>query len=126
MSRTKVLYTFVIYHYDFCTDIGDISQFSYFKEFEKIDSDDPISETGEIYSGTLYHNNDEYQTVQVVNPSKDEVSDDDEESSPYSQPIYYSQGQFEEYRDPQPAKENSNAGRYENTPSKTEVECLPF
>ena len=114
-------------HYNCCIDIGDISQFSYFKEFEKIDGNDPISETGEVYSGTLYHNNDDYQTVQIVTtPSKDEVSSNDEEGGPYSQPIYYSQGQFEEYRDPKPPKENSNTGRYENTPTTTEVEFYTF
>ena len=115
----------VISRYVSCIDIGDISPFSYFKDFEKVDGKDPISETGEVYSGTLYQNNDDYQTVQIVNPSKDEVSND-EESVPYSQPIFYSQGQYEEYRDPKPPKEDSSPGRYESTPSKTEVEFCHF
>ena len=101
-------------------DIGDISPFSYFKEFEKIGGNVPISENGEVYSGTLYQNNNEYQTVQVVNPSKneDESKEDKEESAPDAQPIFYYKGAYEEYKDPSPPKQD-DSGQY--SPSKPQV-----
>ena len=69
-----------------------------------------------MYSGTLYQNNNEYQTVQVVNPSKgDDESKDDKEDS---QPIFYYKGEYEEYKDPSPPKQE-DSGEY--TPSKTQV-----
>ena len=122
MCLIESVYTSISMSY--FVDIGDISQFSYFKEFEKVNGNDAISDTGEVYSGTLYQNNDNYQTDQVVTPSKDEVPKD-EESSSYYQPIFYSRGEFEEYRDPEPSKDTSGAEKYENTPSNPKVEFSP-
>ena len=101
-------------------DIGDISPFSYFKEFEKLGSNVPISDTGDLYSGTLYQNNNEYQTVKVEKPKEEEKPKDDKEEKP--QPVFYYKGEYEEYKDPTPPKEEeSNSGKYKSPSSNTQV-----
>ena len=63
--------------------------------------------------------------MQVVNPSKEEkVSNaEKEDSESDSQPIFYYQGEYEEYQDSSssPPKEESNSERYESLPLKIEV-----
>ena len=130
----KIRKVIVCFNFGICSiiscyllDIGDISPFSYFKEFENIGGSDPISETGEVYSGTFYQNdqgNNEYKTVQVVNPSKEEEAEEEEETVPDHPPIFYYRDENKANRYPSsPEKENSNSGRYESEPepSKTEV-----
>ena len=100
------------------SDIGDISPFSYFKEFG---GNVPIAETGDVYSGTLYQNNNQYQTVKVEKPSKEEEKPkEDKVEEP--EPIFYYQGEYEEYKDPNPPKqEGSSSGKYKTPSSNTQV-----
>ena len=95
--------------------------FSYFKEFERAGDNDPISETGDVYSGTLYQNDNAYQSVQVVDPPKDDSSQKHEqEYVQYSEPIYYFQESNEnKYPTSSPPKETTK--KYEPIPLQEEV-----
>ena len=116
--RLKKLHINIIH---FFVDIGDISLFSYFKEFERAGDNDPISETGDVYSGTLYQNDNTYQTIQVVEPPKDDKSiKNEQEYIQYSEPIYYFQDSNKNsYPTSAPHKETTS--KYEPIPLQEEV-----
>ena len=69
----------------------------------------------------MYQNNNQYQTVKVEKPSKEEEKpkqDNPEEP----EPIFYYQGEYEEYRDPNPPKqEEPSSGKYKIPTSNTQV-----
>ena len=98
-------------------DIGDISKFSYFKEFEKLGVKEPISDKVESYSGTLYQNDNNYKMIEVVSPPKEKETKHEEIEIPDSEPIFYYKPLYEEYRDPEPPKQDIK----ESAPTKTKV-----
>ena len=108
-------YTFILF---LLLDIGDISSFSYFG------GNGPISETGDIYSGTFYQKNEEPETVQEVYPSKVEAPKK-EQSVLDEQPIFYYQGEYEDVEDLTPTKVNYKEEQYEEVPLEAEVFIVP-
>ena len=104
-------------HFFIFLDIGDISKFSYFKEFEKLGVKEPISDKVESYSGTLYQNDNNYKTIEVVSPPKEKETKHEEIEIPDSEPIFYYKPLYEEYRDPEPTKQAIK----ESAPTKPKV-----
>ena len=69
----------------------------------------------------MYQNDNQYQTVKVEKPSKEEEKPK-EDKAEEPEPIFYYQGEYEEYKDPNPPKqEGSSSGKYKTPSSNTQV-----